>query len=148
MSSELNELRISAARLESDAKDASITLDTFKDKVSELQNEIEEQRGRVENMKKSQSREKEEEKEKRKQEMLNDMMSKIDMVRPFCDHILPSPPSLLPENVYDGYHSSRPLTRCRVQRSTRPAKSSDKCSKISIKARRIPRPAYLLKLEN
>ena len=80
MSSELNELRISAARLESDAKDASITLDSYKDKVSELQRDIEEQRGKVEEMKKSHSREKEEEKEKRKQEMLNDMMSKIDMV--------------------------------------------------------------------
>ena len=83
MSTELNGLRISAARLESDSKDASITLDTYKDKVSELQKDIEEQRARVEDMKKSHSREKEEEKEKRKQEMLSDMMSKIDMVGHF-----------------------------------------------------------------
>ncbi|ORX39658.1 putative kinesin [Kockovaella imperatae] len=79
MSSELSELRISAARLEADAKDATITLDSYKEKVAELQKDIEEQRAKVEEMKKSHSREKEEEKEKRKQEMLNDMMSKIDM---------------------------------------------------------------------
>jgi len=80
MSSQLNELRISSARLESEAKDASITLDTYKEKVSELQRDIDEQRLRIEDLKKTQTREKEEEKEKRKQEMLNEMMSKIDMV--------------------------------------------------------------------
>jgi kinesin family protein 5 len=83
MSSQLNELRISSARLESEAKDASITLDTYKEKVSELQRDIDEQRQRIEDLKKTQTREKEEEKEKRKQEMLNDMMSKIDMVSCF-----------------------------------------------------------------
>ena len=80
MSSELNELRIASARFESEARDATITLDTYKDKVNELQRDIDEQRAQIDDLKKIQSREKEEEKEKRKQEMLNDMMSKIDMV--------------------------------------------------------------------
>ena len=80
MSSQLNELRISSARLESEAKDATITLDTYKEKVAELQRDIEDQRAKIEDLKKTQTREKEEEKEKRKQEMLNEMMSKIDMV--------------------------------------------------------------------
>ena len=80
MSGELSELRIASARFESDSKDASITLDTYKDKVTELQRDIEEQRAKLEEMKKFQSREKEEEKEKRKQDMLSEMMSKIDMV--------------------------------------------------------------------
>ena len=80
MSSQLNELRISSARLESEAKDAAITLDTYKEKVAELQRDIEDQRAKIEDLKKTQTREKEEEKEKRKQEMLNEMMSKIDMV--------------------------------------------------------------------
>ena len=80
MSSELNELRITAARLESEGKDATITLDTYKDKIAELQRDIDEQRAKIEDLKKTQSREKEEEKEKRKQEMLSEMMSKIDMV--------------------------------------------------------------------
>ena len=79
MSTELNELRISSARFESEARDASITLDTYKDKVAELQRDIEEQMAKIEDLKKTQSREKEEEKEKKKQEMLNDMMSKIDL---------------------------------------------------------------------
>ncbi|ORY21594.1 P-loop containing nucleoside triphosphate hydrolase protein [Naematelia encephala] len=80
MSTELNELRISAGRLVADAKDASINLDSYKDKVAELQRDIEEQRAQIEDLKKAQTREKEEEKEKRKQELLSEMMSKIDMV--------------------------------------------------------------------
>ncbi|WWD15711.1 hypothetical protein CI109_100133 [Kwoniella shandongensis] len=79
MSTELNELRISAARLESEAKDAGITLDSYKEKMSELQKDIDEQKVQIEELKKVQTREKEEEKEKRKQEMLSEMMSKIDM---------------------------------------------------------------------
>ncbi|WVW83416.1 hypothetical protein I302_105436 [Kwoniella bestiolae CBS 10118] len=79
MSTELNDLRILSARLESESKDASITLDNYKEKVSELQKDIEEQKNQIEELKKVQSREKEEEKEKRKQEMLNEMMSRIDM---------------------------------------------------------------------
>ncbi|KAK4683958.1 kinesin family member 5, partial [Tremellales sp. Uapishka_1] len=79
MSTELNELRISAARHESEAKDATITLDTYKEKVADLQKDIDEQKTQIEELKKIQSKEKEEEKEKRKQEMLSEMMSKIDM---------------------------------------------------------------------
>ncbi|KAL1411173.1 hypothetical protein Q8F55_002123 [Vanrija albida] len=79
MSTELSELRIASARLESESKDASITLDTYKDRVAELQRDIDEQKAHIEELKKVQSREKEEEKEKRKQEMLNEMLSKIDM---------------------------------------------------------------------
>ncbi|RSH95610.1 hypothetical protein EHS25_000702 [Saitozyma podzolica] len=79
MTSELNELRKTTARLESDAKDAGITLDTYKDRVAELQRDIEEQKATIEELKKVQHREKEEEKEKRKQEMLSEMMAKIDM---------------------------------------------------------------------
>lgn len=79
MAHELSDLRIASARLESEAKDTSITLDSYKDKVGELQRDIEEQKVQIEDLKKVQAREKEEEKEKRKQEMLNDMMSKIDM---------------------------------------------------------------------
>lgn len=79
MSSELNELRISSARLESEAKDATITLDSYKEKIAELQKDIEDQKAEIENLKHAQTREKEEEKEKRKQEMLNEMMSKIDL---------------------------------------------------------------------
>lgn len=79
MSSELNELRISSARLESEAKDATITLDSYKEKIVELQKDIEDQKAEIKNLKHSQTREKEEEKEKRKQEMLNEMMSKIDL---------------------------------------------------------------------
>jgi kinesin family protein 5 len=80
MSAELNELRVSSARHESEAKDASITLDTYKEKVNELQRDIDAQRAHIEDLKKTQTREKEEEKEKRKQEMLSEMMSKIDVV--------------------------------------------------------------------
>ena len=80
MSTELNEFRINSARLETESKDASITLDTYKEKVNELQRDIEEQKEKIENLKKMQSKEKEEEKEKRKQEMLSEMMSKIDLV--------------------------------------------------------------------
>ena len=81
MSTELNDLRITSARLESEGKDATITLDTYKDKINELQRDIDEQKAKIEDLKKTQTREKEEEKEKRKQEMLSEMMSKIDMVR-------------------------------------------------------------------
>ena len=80
MSAELNELRISSARLESESKDATITLDTYRDRVADLQRDIEEQRSHIAELKTVQIREKEEEKEKRKQEMLSEMMSKIDMV--------------------------------------------------------------------
>lgn len=80
MSIELSELRISAGRLESEARDAQITLDAYKDKINELQRDIEDQKLQIADLKKQQTREKEEEKEQRKQEMLNDMMSKIDMV--------------------------------------------------------------------
>jgi kinesin family protein 5 len=83
MTTELNELRKTTARLESDAKDAGITLDTYKDRVAELQRDIEEQKATIEELKKVQHREKEEEKEKRKQEMLSEMMAKIDMVSVF-----------------------------------------------------------------
>jgi len=79
MAHELSELRIASARLESDAKDTSITLDSYKEKVVELQRDIEEQKAQIDELRKVQAREKEEEKEKRKQEMLNEMMSKIDM---------------------------------------------------------------------
>nr|XP_019002357.1 kinesin [Kwoniella mangroviensis CBS 8507]OCF65818.1 kinesin [Kwoniella mangroviensis CBS 8507] len=79
MSTELNDLRILSARLESESKDASITLDNYKEKVAELQKDIEEQKTQIEELKKVQSKEKEEEKEKRKREMLNEMMSRIDM---------------------------------------------------------------------
>ena len=80
MAKELSELRLSAGRFESEANDAQITLETYKDKLNELQKDMEEQKAHMEELKKTQAREKEEEKEKRKQEMLNDMMSKIDMV--------------------------------------------------------------------
>ena len=81
MSSELNELRISSARLESDARDATITLDIFKDRVVELQRDIDDQKINIQQLKTVQIKEKEEEKQKRKQEMLNEMLSKIDLVR-------------------------------------------------------------------
>lgn len=81
MSAELNELRIVSVRYESESKDATIALDQYKDKVNELQRDIDEQRAQIEDLRKTQSREKEEEKEKRKQEMLSDMLSKIDLVR-------------------------------------------------------------------
>ncbi|CAD6590665.1 MAG: hypothetical protein TREMPRED_005838 [Tremellales sp. Tagirdzhanova-0007] len=79
MSSELNELRISSARLESDARDATITLDIFKDRVVELQRDIDDQKINIQQLKTVQIKEKEEEKQKRKQEMLNEMLSKIDL---------------------------------------------------------------------
>ncbi|WVO17001.1 hypothetical protein L204_104687 [Cryptococcus depauperatus] len=79
MSAELNELRISSARLESESKDATITLDSYKEKIVELQKDIEDQKAQINELKHAQTKEKEEEKEKRKQEMLNEMMSKIDM---------------------------------------------------------------------
>lgn len=108
MSSELNELRITAGRLESENKDATITLDTYKDKMNELQRDIDDHKARIEDLKKTQTREKEEEKEKRKQEMLNEMMSKIDMV---------SCPVLL---------LGLKLIRRGVRCSTRPERSFDK----------------------
>lgn len=79
IASELSDLRISNARLESEAKDTSITLDTYKDKANELQRDIDELKGEIEDLKKEKTREKEEEKLKRKQDMLNEMMSKVDM---------------------------------------------------------------------
>jgi hypothetical protein len=80
MSTELSSLRITSSRLESDSKDAAIALDSTREKVAELQKDMEEQNARIEELKRRESREKEEEKEKRKQEMLSEMMSKIDMV--------------------------------------------------------------------
>ncbi|WRT66891.1 uncharacterized protein IL334_003854 [Kwoniella shivajii] len=79
MSTELNDFRILSARLESESKDSLITLDNYKEKVTKLQKDIEEQKNQIGELKKVQSREKEEEKEKRKQEMLSEMLSKIDM---------------------------------------------------------------------
>lgn len=85
MTAELSELRMSSGRFEADAKDAQIALDTYKDRVGDLQRDIEEHKAQIEQLKHAQAKEKEEEKEKRKQEMLNDMMSRIDMVsRPLC----------------------------------------------------------------
>lgn len=81
MSGELSELRITTARMESDAKDATISLESYKDRVAELQRDMAEQKVMMDELKKNQSREKEEEKEKRKQEMLADMLSKVDIVR-------------------------------------------------------------------
>lgn len=81
MSGELCELRITTARMESDAKDATISLESYKDRVAELQRDMAEQKVMMDELKKNQSREKEEEKEKRKQEMLADMLSKVDIVR-------------------------------------------------------------------
>lgn len=80
MSAELNALRISSGRLEGEMKDSQILLDTYKDRIAELQKDIEDHKTHIEELKHAQAREKEEEKEKRKQEMLNDMMSRIDMV--------------------------------------------------------------------
>lgn len=74
-----SELRIFNARLETEIKDQTISIDTFKDQIADLKREIEEQKVEIEERKKVQSREKEEEKEKRKQEMLSEMMAKIDM---------------------------------------------------------------------
>lgn len=85
MSAELNELRISSGRHESEAKDATITLDTYKDRVVELQKDIDDQKFHIAELRTAQTREKEEEKEKRKQEMLSEMMSKIDMVSPVME---------------------------------------------------------------
>ena len=85
MSAELNELRISSGRHESEAKDATITLDTYKDRVVELQKDIDDQKFHIAELRTAQTREKEEEKEKRKQEMLGEMMSKIDMVSPVME---------------------------------------------------------------
>lgn len=79
MSHELSELRIASARFESESKDASITLDTYKEKVADLQRDIDEHKAQIEELKNLQSSAKEEEKEKRKQEMLNEMMAKIDI---------------------------------------------------------------------
>lgn len=79
MAHELKELRIQSAQLETNAKDAAINLDSYKEKVAELQRDIDDHKGQIEQLRKVQAREKEEEKEKRKQEMLNEMMSKIDM---------------------------------------------------------------------
>jgi kinesin family protein 5 len=80
MSAELSALRIATGRLEGEIKDAQIQLDTYKDRIAELQKDIEDHKTQIEELKHAQAREKEEEKEKRKQEMLNDMMSRIDMV--------------------------------------------------------------------
>jgi len=83
MSSELNTLRVSAGRLEAESKDVQILVDSYKERISELQKDIEDHKTQIEELKHAQAKEKEEEKEKRKQEMLNDMMSRIDMVSLF-----------------------------------------------------------------
>lgn len=80
ISSELAELRILSGRLESEAKDAHINVDTYKDKVNDLQRDIEEQQAMIEELRKAERKEKEEEKERRKEIMLSEMMAKIDMV--------------------------------------------------------------------
>jgi kinesin family protein 5 len=80
MSSELNTLRVSAGRLEAESKDVQILVDSYKERISELQKDIEDHKTQIEELKHAQAKEKEEEREKRKQEMLNDMMSRIDMV--------------------------------------------------------------------
>jgi kinesin family protein 5 len=88
MSSELNTLRVSAGRLEAESKDVQILVDSYKERISELQKDIEDHKTQIEELKHAQAKEKEEEKEKRKQEMLNDMMSRIDMVSAFDPSIL------------------------------------------------------------
>jgi hypothetical protein len=86
MSAELNTLRVSAGRLEAESKDVQILVDSYKERISELQMDIEDHKTQIQELKHAQAREKEEEKEKRKQEMLNDMMSRIDMVT-FRSHV-------------------------------------------------------------
>lgn len=76
----MSELRILSGRLESEAKDAAINADTYKDRVNELQRDIEEQKALIQELRKAERREKEEEKERRKEVMLGEMMAKIDLV--------------------------------------------------------------------
>ena len=72
-SAELSELRLSTSRLESESRDAQITLDTYKDRIMELQKDIDEHKIQIEDLKKQQTREKEEEKaRKRKERALKD----------------------------------------------------------------------------
>jgi TolA-binding protein len=106
MSAELSALRIATGRLEGEIKDAQIQLDTYKDRIAELQKDIEDHKTQIEELKHAQAREKEEEKEKRKQEMLNDMMSRIDMVSfHHCE--------LWTKLIYRGAKlSSQPTTSC------------------------------------
>ena len=82
MSAELNELRILASRLEAESKDANINLEQYKDRVNELQRDIEDQKAQIDSLKHAEKREKEEEKERRKEAMLEEMMAKIDLVSP------------------------------------------------------------------
>lgn len=85
MATELSELRISSGRADAEHKDAQVALDSYKERMADLQRDIEDHKSQIEQLKHAQAKEKEEEKEKRKQEMLNDMMSRIDTV---CSHDL------------------------------------------------------------
>lgn len=80
LSAELSELRILTGRLEAESKDASINLEQYKDRIAELQRDIEEQKTQVDDLRKIEKREKEEERERRKEAMLEEMMAKVDMV--------------------------------------------------------------------
>jgi kinesin family protein 5 len=112
MSTELNTLRVSAGRLEDEAKDIQILVDSYKERIAELQKDIEDHKTQIEELKHAQAREKEEEKEKRKQEMLNDMMSRIDMVSSSCLT----------------FRDPKLIIRA-AKLSTHPARSSRTCSK-------------------
>ena len=82
MSHELSELRIASARFESESKDASITLDTYKEKVADLQRDIDEHKAQIEELKNLQSSAKEEEKEKvNKMRGLSEAVKQLDGVR-------------------------------------------------------------------
>lgn len=91
---ELSDLRIQTGRLESESKDVNISLDSYKDKITELQRDIDDQKAQIEELRKAERKEKEDEKERRKEMMLGEMMAKIDIV----SHIIPT--SSLPRSSF------------------------------------------------
>ena len=115
MSSELNTLRVSAGRLEAESKDVQILVDSYKERISELQKDIEDHKTQIEELKHAQAKEKEEEREKRKQEMLNDMMSRIDMV----SYLILSSSALMIRAVNLSIHQVRNYENC-LRRSKPP----------------------------
>ena len=81
MAAELSELRITAVRAEVDTRDQNVMMDSLRVRLADVERERDELRKDRDAGQKVSAKEREDEKEKRKQEMIADMMAKIDLVR-------------------------------------------------------------------
>ncbi|KAF7304924.1 Kinesin heavy chain [Mycena kentingensis (nom. inval.)] len=85
MSTQLNELRLQAERLNYDNKESLITIDILKEQNADAASELEEVRKQLVDMKSTQKDASAEDKEKRKQEKMAMMMAKFDAQGAFSE---------------------------------------------------------------